>query len=235
MSRTSDKAENVTFNSSKSAVILLLVAAAAFVIASKGSAEQGPGDVNVQGGWAYTESSKGGALEHVAMTRAAEDAVWLMLACRADGRLTVSLVHSEQFPFPLKPLFLVKLQSNNVPTALFEAKTVEHNQIFVAPLLMRHIMPLLMQENELTPTSHGAVTIDQPFEAQAGHIRPRPQSNAPVPVDPRAVNIKSESRSEKTKKRPIEPVIDNVAAVHWKFKTCEVWHDRFIGHGGIIE
>jgi len=54
-------------------------------------------------------------------------------------------------------------------------------------------------------------------------------------VDPRAVNIKSEGRSEKTKKRPIEPVIDDIATVNWTFKTCEVWHDRFIGHGGIIK
>ena len=79
------------------------------------------------------------------------------------------------------------------------------------------------------------VTIDQPFEAQAGHIRPRSQSIAPVPVDPRAVDVKSEGRSKKTKKRPIEPVIDDIATVDWALKTCEVWHDRFIGHGGIIK
>jgi hypothetical protein len=79
------------------------------------------------------------------------------------------------------------------------------------------------------------VTIDQAFEAQTGHIRPRPQSIAPVPVDPRALNIKSEGRSEKTKKRPIEPVIDDIATVGWTFKTCEVWDDRFIGHGRIIK
>jgi hypothetical protein len=54
-------------------------------------------------------------------------------------------------------------------------------------------------------------------------------------VDPRAVNIKSEGRSEKTKKRPIEPVIDNVAAVHWTFKACEIWQDRFVGYGRIIK
>src|SRR5262245_4329525 len=66
------------------------------------------------------------------------------------------------------------------------------------------------------------VTIDQPFEAQACHIRSRPQTIAPVPVDPRAVNIKSEGRSEKTKKRPIKPVIDDIATVDWTFKTCEV-------------
>ena len=148
-SRTSSKTEKAKLNGSKGAVALFLAAAAAFLIAREGSAEQGPGEVNVQGGWAYTATVKDGVLEHVATTRAAEDAVWFVLACTADGRLTVSFTHSEHFPFPLKPVSLVKLQSNNVPTALIEAKSVEDNQIFVAPLLMRHIMPLLMQDDEL--------------------------------------------------------------------------------------
>jgi hypothetical protein len=148
-SRTSSKSEKAKLNSSKGAVALFLAAAAAFLIAREGSAKHGPRDVNVQGGWAYIERGKDAAVEHVAGTRAAEDAVWFVLACRADGQLTVSLVHSEHFPFPLKPVFLVKLHSSNVPTALFEAKSVEYNQIFIAPLLMRHIMPLLMQEDEI--------------------------------------------------------------------------------------
>ena len=126
-SRTSNKPEIARSISSKRAVALFLAAAAAFVITSGGLAEQDPDQVNVQGGWAYTE--------HVAATRAAEDAVWLTLGCKADGRLAVSFIHSEHFPFPLKPVSMVKLQSNNVPTALVEAKNVENNQIFVAPLL----------------------------------------------------------------------------------------------------
>jgi hypothetical protein len=135
--------------SSKAAVALFWAAALVFVLASEASAGQGPDEVNVQGGWAYTAKGRDGAVEHVATTRAAEDAVWFLLACRADGRLTVSFIHGEHFPFPLKPISLVKLQSNNVPTALIEAKSVENNRIFVAPLLMRHIMPLLMQDTEL--------------------------------------------------------------------------------------
>jgi hypothetical protein len=175
-SKTINKHEKAKFNSSKGAVISLLVAAAAFVIASKGSAEQSPGEVNVQGGWAYTATGEDGAEEHVAATRAAEDAVWFLLACRADGRLTVSFIHSENFPFPLKPVFLVKLLSNNVPTALIEAKSVEPNQIFVAPLLMRHIMPLLMQDNELVvsiPERNGAMH-DYTFSMQPNDLALRP-------------------------------------------------------------
>jgi len=147
---------------------LFLAAAAAFVITSGGLAEQDPDQVNVQGGWAYTE--------HVAATRAAEDAVWLTLGCKADGRLAVSFIHSEHFPFPLKPVSMVKLQSNNVPTALVEAKNVENNQIFVAPLLMRHIMPLLMEDDELVvsiPERDGAVH-DYTFSMQPNDLALKP-------------------------------------------------------------
>ena len=112
----------------------------------------------------------------MAATRAAEDAVWFLLACRADGRLTVSLIHTEHFPFPLKPVSLVKLQSNNVPTALIEAKSVENNQIFVAPLFMRHIMPLVMQDDELVasiPDRDGAMH-DYTFSMQPNDLALRP-------------------------------------------------------------
>ena len=50
----------------------------------------------------------------------------------------------EHFPFPLKPVSLLKLQSNNVPTALGRlAVSFIHS-------VMRHIMPLIMQDDELT-------------------------------------------------------------------------------------
>jgi hypothetical protein len=157
---------------SKGAVALCLAAAAGFVIASEASAGQGPDEVNVQGGWAYTARDHDGAVEHVATTRAAEDAVWFLLACRADGWLTVSFIHSEHFPFPLKPVSLVKLQSNNVPTALIEAKSVEDSKIFIATLLMRHIMPLLMQDDELVvsiPDWDGAMH-DYTFSMQPNDV-----------------------------------------------------------------
>jgi hypothetical protein len=179
-SRTSNKPERARSIRSKRAVALFLAAAAAFVITSAGSAEQDLDQVNVQGGWAYAAKDKDGAVEHVAATRAAEDAVWLTLGCKADGRLAVSFIHSEHFPFPLKPVSSVKLQSNNVPTALVEAKNVENNQIFVAPLLMRHIMPLIMQDDELVvsiPERDGAMhsyTFSmQPNDLALGPIRSR--------------------------------------------------------------
>ena len=79
-SSTSNKPETARSISSKRAVALVLAAAAAFVVTNGGLAEQGSAEVNVQGGWAYTAKDKDGAVEHLAATRAAEDAVWLMLA-----------------------------------------------------------------------------------------------------------------------------------------------------------
>src|SRR5262245_21589774 len=68
-------------------VILFLAAVTAFVIAGEASAQKGLDDVNVQGGWAYAARGNDGAVEHMAATRAAEDAAWLLLACSVDGRL----------------------------------------------------------------------------------------------------------------------------------------------------
>jgi len=79
------------------------------------------------------------------------------------------------------------------------------------------------------------VTIDLPFETQAGHIGSRAQSIAPVPVNPRTVNANSEGRSEKTKKRPIKPIIDNIAGVAGPFEACKIWHNRFVGYCRIIK
>ena len=92
------------------------------MIARDVPAEEGQDEVSVQGGWAYTARGDGGAVEHVAATRAAEDAAWLLLACSADERLIVSLIHTEQFPFPLKPSSSVQLRSNNVPTVSIARK-----------------------------------------------------------------------------------------------------------------
>jgi hypothetical protein len=161
---------------SKRAVALFLAAAAAFMIASDVSAEEGPGIVSVQGGWAYTARSDGGAVEHVAATRAAEDSAWLLLACSADERLIVSLIHTEQFPFLLKPSSAVQLRSNNVPTVSIEGKSVQNNQIFVDPRPVRHIMPLLMQDDQLVvsiPERDGAMH-DYTFSMQPNDVALRP-------------------------------------------------------------
>jgi hypothetical protein len=128
--------------------VLSLVITAALMIVSQASAEE-LGEINVEGGWAYTARSDHGGIDHIATTRAAEDNIWFLLACSADERLTVSLLHPEQFPFPLKPSSQVKLRSNNVPTVSIEGKSIQNNQIFVDPRPMRHIMLPLLQDDQL--------------------------------------------------------------------------------------
>jgi len=161
---------------SKGVATLFLAAVAAFVIASEASAEKGLDDVHVQGGWAYAARGNDGAVVHMAATRAVEDAAWLLLACSADGRLTVSLIHTQQFPFPLELSSLVKLQSKNVPTAMIEGKSVQNNQLFVDPIPMRHVMPLLIQDDELVVsiTDRDGAMHDYTFSLQPNDLALRP-------------------------------------------------------------
>jgi hypothetical protein len=165
---------------SKGAATLLVAAAAAFAIARGVPAEESNGAVNVEGGWAYTARSKQGAMEYIAATRAAEDQTWFLLACSADKRLTISMLHAEQFPFPLLPSSSLKFQSNNVPIVSIEGKSIQNNQIFVDPRPMRHIMPALLQDDELVvsiPERDGAMhdyTFSmQPNDVALGPIRSR--------------------------------------------------------------
>ena len=164
----------------KGTVALFLAGTAAFMIASDVLAKEAQDAVSVQGGWAYTARGDGGAVEHVATTRAAEESAWLLIACSADERLIVSLIHTEQFPFPLKPSSSVQLRSNNVPTVSIEGKSVQNNQIFVDPRPMRHIMPALMQDDQLVVSilgqdgaMHNYTFLMQPNDVALRPIRSR--------------------------------------------------------------
>jgi|ERR1700730_3417584 len=113
------------------------------------SAEQSIGEVKAQGGWAYTAREHENGTEYMATVRAAEDSTWLLLACRPDKRFTVSLIHIEQFPFALKPSSPVELRSNSVPSFTIEGKSIQSNLIFVDPRPLRHIMPLIVRDDQL--------------------------------------------------------------------------------------
>jgi len=64
-----------------------------FLVVNDISAQQGLG-----GGWPYTTRVSESGTEYLASIRAAEGSTWLLLACRPDQQLTVSLIHTEQFP-----------------------------------------------------------------------------------------------------------------------------------------
>jgi hypothetical protein len=113
------------------------------------SAEQGFGEIKVQGSWAYTTRARESGTEYMASIRAAEGSTWFLLACRPDKRFTVSLIQTEQFPFPLKPSSSVQLRSNSVPTFSIEGKSIQNNLIFLDPRPLRHVMPSIVQDDQL--------------------------------------------------------------------------------------
>src|SRR5258708_33726924 len=84
-------------------VTLFLVAAAGFLVVSNVSAEEDYGEVNLQGSWAYTARGNDGTVQHLAATPAAEGNVWLLLACRPDDGLASPLLHTDRFPFLVRP------------------------------------------------------------------------------------------------------------------------------------
>jgi hypothetical protein len=85
-------------------------------------------------------------------------------------------VSEETVSLPLKPSSSVQLRSNNVPTVSIEGKSVQNNQIFVDPRTMRHIMPLLMQDDQLVvsiPGQDGAMH-NYTFSMQPNDVALRP-------------------------------------------------------------
>jgi hypothetical protein len=88
--------------------------AAVLIAVTDVSADQGVGEVKTQGGWVYTTRDSEGGTEYMATVQAEEGSTWLLLACRPDKRFTVSLIHTGQFPFPIKPSSPVELRSNSV-------------------------------------------------------------------------------------------------------------------------
>jgi hypothetical protein len=116
------------------------------------SAEQNGDEVKTEGGWAYTSRESEGATEYMATVQAEEGSTWLLLACRPDKRFTVSLINTGQFPFALKPSSPVELRSNSVPSFTIEGKSIQSNLIFVDPRLLRHVMPMIVQDDQLSVT-----------------------------------------------------------------------------------
>jgi hypothetical protein len=151
---------------------VLFIILVGFFLGSGVSAIEQNDNVNVQGRWAYTARDNNGGMEHMAVTQAAEDDAWLLLLCSPDERLTVSVIHNEQFPFPLKASSSVKIRSKNVPAVSVEGKSIKNDQIFVDPKPMRHIMPMLLQDYNLVvsiPEWDGAMH-DYTFSTQPNDL-----------------------------------------------------------------
>jgi hypothetical protein len=126
-----------------------LVPAAIFLMTRHISAGQVSGEVSVQGRWAYTSGTQEDVTEYMATIQAVEDSTWLLLACSAQKRLAVSLIHDGDFPFPLKPSSHVQMRSNNTAAVSIVGKSIQRNLLFLDPGSLRDSIPLILQDDLL--------------------------------------------------------------------------------------
>src|SRR5262249_15919393 len=109
--------------------------------------------------------------------RAGEDDVWLVLGCRAaDEHLTISAIHSTQFPFPLSVHATVQLHYRRVPHNSITAGGIQSNSIFIDPSRPRPILPLLIEDEQLflsIPEPNGTMH-DYTFSMQPNDVTLKP-------------------------------------------------------------
>ena len=146
----------VRCNRNKPTRVGLVAAAAAIHFAlAAGAANEAlggePNAIGVQGRWAYSRQAGPDDVIDMATTPAAQDPdVWLLLACSGHGRLGVALMHSNYFPFELDRSSSVHVWSAKLSETAMAVERARPAQIVIDPALARHIMPLLIGEQELS-------------------------------------------------------------------------------------
>src|SRR5262249_56716959 len=87
----------------------------AAVALSRGFAAVASDEIGIQGRWAYSrQAGPDGAID-MATTPALQDPdVWFLLACNANGRLSVALMHADRFSFELDGSSSLHVQSATV-------------------------------------------------------------------------------------------------------------------------
>jgi hypothetical protein len=119
--------------------------------------------LKLQGPWAYTQrlDEATNTVLYMAAPPAAEDPdVWLVLGCGGNRRITASLMHVAQFPYALKLPLRITLQSVDHPTVTVAAAVVQRNQLTIDPTVIRHLMPLLTDNDRVVVSisdSYGAM------------------------------------------------------------------------------
>jgi hypothetical protein len=133
----------------------LVAAVAAWVGFAAAIAGEPPGDgrdeIRFQGRWAYSRQAAPDAVIDMATTPAAQDPdVWLLFACSGEGRLSAALMHTGRFGFDVDASSSVQLESAKLSIVSVVAERLRPAQIVMDPRLVRHIMPLLVDEQELS-------------------------------------------------------------------------------------
>jgi hypothetical protein len=83
---------------------------------------------------------------------------------------------TSEFPFPIKTSSPVELRSNSVPSFTIEGKSIQSNLIFVDPRPLRHIMPAIVQDDQLVvsvPDLNGTLH-DYTFPLQPNDLALKP-------------------------------------------------------------
>src|SRR5262245_14584892 len=127
-----------------------LLAAAAISLWSPGATAAPADGLRTQGRWTYTQRSTRNVIEYMATTPSAQDAdAWLLIACGADEHLTVAVIHTNDFRFPLAPVSQVTVRAAGLPDLSMSGKSIEAKQVVIDPQRMRHVMPILIETDQL--------------------------------------------------------------------------------------
>jgi hypothetical protein len=111
----------------------------------------GRDEIRFQGRWAYSRQAAPDAVIDMATTPAAQDPdVWLLFACSGEGRLSAALMHTGRFGFDVDASSSVQLESARLSGVSVVAERLRPAQIVMDPKLIQHIMPLLVQEQEVS-------------------------------------------------------------------------------------
>ena len=133
-----------------SATAILLGIAMALTFATDATAEEETG-IRTQGRWSYTARHGRDCVEHIATTPSTQDSeTWLIIACRTDEQLNVTLTRTTRFEFPLDTSLRVKLRSTSLPGVSIVGRSILENQIVLDPRVIRHVAPLLIEEDRFT-------------------------------------------------------------------------------------
>ena len=130
-------------------------------------------EIGIQGRWAYSRQVGPEAPIDMATTPALQDAdVWLLLACNENRRLSVALMHADRFSFELDDSSSVQVQSARLSSTAVVAERSHPAQIVLDPILVRHIMPLLVEEQEVSVsvTARGGTAHRYTFALQPNDI-----------------------------------------------------------------
>jgi hypothetical protein len=155
----------------------LVAAVAAQVGFAAAAASERPGEgrdeIGIQGRWAYSRQAAPDAVIDMATTPASQDPdVWLLLACSGEGRLSVALMHTERFAFEVDASSAVQVESTKLSTVRVVAERFRPAQIVMDPTLVQHIMPLLVEEQDLSVsvTARDGVAHRYTFQLQPNDV-----------------------------------------------------------------